>query len=171
MRLGSQPSQQPSLYLPERAGWTQGQGREVIRQGVVVNDGPPRTVGLQPPAALCALRPAQKGWWGGRLTFRPGTRLQGCPQKKKAVLRRRSFGFSCIPLTHTSAALSNGHGSPTLSKSPNPKAAPGEFEDWGVNTNQESPFGLSRRWSFPELFSFYFFLSNLFTASLHNRLS
>lgn len=78
-RLPAISAAQP--YLPERAGWTLGQGTEVIRQGVVVNDGVPCTPGLKPPAALCAVKPTQKDWWGGRLTFRPGTHFQGCLQK------------------------------------------------------------------------------------------
>lgn len=86
------------LSQTHAVGWTQGHHRELIRQRAVVNDGPPHTAGLQPPAAWCTVWPPQRDWRGDRLTFRPGTCCQGCMQKKK---KKRQTLLSCWRFTFT----------------------------------------------------------------------
>lgn len=56
MRLGA-----PWPYLLGCGGWTLGQGREVIKQEVVVNDRLLCTLSIKPPAALCVVWPSPKG--------------------------------------------------------------------------------------------------------------
>lgn len=162
-RLPAISAAQP--YLPERAGWTQGQGREVIRQGVVVNDGPPCTPGLQPPAAPCAFRPAQKAWWGGSLTFRPGTCFWGCPQKNPLSHWRFSspVRISHTPLQHRQmhTLLLNFQSLPT------PKLL--EVNLWTEEWIQISHhnFASTAAEVFPAPLSFFFFVTSPRSPNFH----